>query len=726
MPWRRSPKCELLETRLALTVFTVNNLGDAPINNSDFVVTLRDAITAANNNVAAFPGGPVGDSLLSDTIRFEAGLAGTITLNQGELSVRSRMSISGPGAGVVTVASDMTTTRVFNVSNSMTSIVFVTIRDLTITGGRDSLGGGIINRESLRVENCIIIGNTATMGGGIYNADTGALTVVGGSIEANFGSGSALYNLGQATLSNSSIRNNLGNETGVVTNASSATLTIENSSIDDNDPNALCGGIHNSGALTIRGTTITNNKSQGGFVGGVLNDVGGTATLLNCTISGNSESAVGGVLNSSTMTLQNCTISEHTGFSLAGGVSNSGTMRLQNCTISGNQANIIGATGGVLNAYGATALTIENCTITQNRGGSTGGLDHESLDDATLYNTIVADNFKGSGSMRSDIFVVFPLNSLSSFNLVGVAINNGGGVGIVNGSNGNQVGVTNPRLGPLANNGGPTLTHALLAGSPAIDAGDPAAVAVVNDILPYDQRSFAFSRVIDGDGTGPPRIDIGAFELHTLTPATPALFGDYNQNGTVDAADYTLWRDTFGLSGLAAFSGADGDGNGVIGPGDYNVWRAHFGQSLPGAASNAASQESSAVTPLTTPANFVEQSQVEGKTLVTAAGEGVASPRSVAKAGVGLNLVSLAGVANFLQIRTRQLATGANERSVAPPRDDALLAWLSAPRSMESLLADEIGLSRHSNEDVTCVDGSERYCLDEIFASLASTRFFDF
>jgi hypothetical protein len=67
----------------------------------------------------------------------------------------------------------------------------------------------------------------------------------------------------------------------------------------------------------------------------------------------------------------------------------------------------------------------------------------------------------------------------------------------------------------------------------------------------------------------------------TPSPPSPALPGDYNGNGTVDAADFTVWRDALGQSGLVPYSGADGNGNGSIGPEDYAIWKSHFGQSAP-------------------------------------------------------------------------------------------------------------------------------------------------
>jgi hypothetical protein len=119
-----------------------------------------------------------------------------------------------------------------------------------------------------------------------------------------------------------------------------------------------------------------------------------------------------------------------------------------------------------------------------------------------------------------------------------------------------------PLLGPLGDNGGPTLTHALLSNSPAFGLGSN----------PYgfttDQRGASNGRAFFG------RIDIGAFELQSLVgPAPP---GDYNRNHSVDAADYVAWRKTVGNT-VPQFSGADGNGNMQIDSMDYLVWRSQFG-----------------------------------------------------------------------------------------------------------------------------------------------------
>jgi hypothetical protein len=119
-----------------------------------------------------------------------------------------------------------------------------------------------------------------------------------------------------------------------------------------------------------------------------------------------------------------------------------------------------------------------------------------------------------------------------------------------------------PLLASLANNGGPTLTHALLTNSPAFGLG--------SNLLSFtaDQRGTTNSRTFLG------RIDIGAFEMQSVVGPVPP--GDYNRNHSVDAADYVVWRKTVGNT-VAQFTGADGNGNLQIDSMDYLVWRSQFG-----------------------------------------------------------------------------------------------------------------------------------------------------
>jgi hypothetical protein len=134
-------------------------------------------------------------------------------------------------------------------------------------------------------------------------------------------------------------------------------------------------------------------------------------------------------------------------------------------------------------------------------------------------------------------------------------------------------GAIDPKLGPLAYNGGPTfrdgsklLTRALLPGSPAIDMGDPTAASGFGNVPLFDQRGQPFARK---NGA---RIDIGAFEWQP-NPLT----GDYNFDGEVDAGDFALWRNT--RNSKIDFR-ADGNGDGIVDDADRDIWRASFGRTL--------------------------------------------------------------------------------------------------------------------------------------------------
>ena len=214
-----------------------------------------------------------------------------------------------------------------------------------------------------------------------------------------------------------------------------------------------------SGTVSISGVTIQNGS--GGEGGGIYNV--GTLTLTNSTVSGNTApSNGGGIYNYSTLTLTNSTVSGNAAPTDGGGIYNfGGTLTLTNSTVSGNTATSSG--GGIYNSsHSYTLATLTNSTITNNSAGSGsgGGIARagSTSNFVNLKNTIVANSTSGGnclGTMASNG------NNLDSDGTCGLA-------GPTDQTN------TNPQLGPLADNGGPTQTHALLAGSPAIDAGNNA------------------------------------------------------------------------------------------------------------------------------------------------------------------------------------------------------------------------------------------------------------
>ena len=311
-------------------------------------------------------------------------------------------------------------------------------------------------------------------------------------------------------------------------------LTIMNGNVTGLFPGGAGGGILNDrGTLTVIGCVIAGNGATGG--GGINNGAsnGGTLTVLNSTISGNVgggiyNTIVSGGSNSASLTVVSSTISGNSSTSGLGAgietsVGSSGTANatIINSTISGNTASGGGSSGGIYAAaiFGGTAtLSITNSTITANNGNNStaaGGIQNAlscsgggCSSTVLLRNTIVAGNTR-SGSAND---IGGTVDSSSSFNLIGF----GGSGGLTNGVNNNQVGVVSPLLGTLANNGGPTQTHALLPGSPAINAGSNAILPAdtfdldgdsnTAEALPVDQRGAGFSRIVNTT------VDIGAFE----------------------------------------------------------------------------------------------------------------------------------------------------------------------------------------------------------------------
>ncbi len=281
----------------------------------------------------------------------------------------------------------------------------------------------------------------------------------------------------------------------------------------------------NSGAhVVISNLTITGGMGNGG---GVLNK--GTLMLNNVTISGNTAGdptngggTGAGIWNdpNGDLTLNNSTISDNTALgnssynpSRGGGIANYGTLTLNNSTVSGNSA-LEGSGGGISNTLPASTLTLNNSTISDNSAigalGNGSGIDN--LGKLHIRNTIIA------GNLDDDVYGIF---TSEGHNLIGNAT---GGSGF-RPDLGDLLNL-DPLLGPLGDNGGPTPIHALLQGSPAIDADDNATCAS------EDQRGVF--RPQDGNQDGTTTCDIGAYEFDdipskaTVTPVpidtlTPTL-----------------------------------------------------------------------------------------------------------------------------------------------------------------------------------------------------------
>ncbi|MFZ1728947.1 MAG: choice-of-anchor Q domain-containing protein [Bacteroidota bacterium] len=259
------------------------------------------------------------------------------------------------------------------------------------------------------------------------------------------------------------------------------------------------------GSLTMNDCVVRNNTASA--TAGAIAMGFATVNLNRCTVSGNVCGNVSGLyLQDGTTVINSCTINGNSGPGISEAIRNNAangttSLTLINSTVSGNTAgtgnSAIRGQGG---ASGTSSITLVNSTITQNTTNAAGqhgaiwlqpGPTHMLL----LQNTIVSGNL--SGGLPYDIDG--SADPASTNNLIGT------GGGLSNGVNGNIVGVNDPILGPLQNNGGPTATHEPLCSSPAIDAGSNSVTG-----LPYslttDQRGAGFARSSHGT------VDIGAYE----------------------------------------------------------------------------------------------------------------------------------------------------------------------------------------------------------------------
>jgi len=308
-------------------------------------------------------------------------------------------------------------------------------------------------------------------------------------------------------------------------------VTIRNGNAADG------GGISNTGTLTLNNVIVTSNAATDDG-GGIYNATGGTLTLTDVAISSNTATDDGGgiCVYDGTVTMTGVTINGNTAGGLGGGISNDRTITLTNVTISGNTAGSRG--GGFENAD--TAI-LTNVTISNNSGDGFLQQGYASTN-ATLKNTLIANNTPANCDL---------LKALTSQGYNLSSDNSCAGSFTATGDLNN----TNPLLSALADNGGSTQTHALQAGSPAIDAG-------TNTGCPStDQRGV--TRPLDGDGDGSTICDIGAFEYNPSSGTTywtsgwvainqnETLTFEHNLGGNPDDYAVDLWfNDTDGGFGV--------------------------------------------------------------------------------------------------------------------------------------------------------------------------------
>jgi hypothetical protein len=505
--------------------------------------SLRAAITTANsNNEDDTINLPAGTYFLSGEASEDANASGDLDINTSH-----SITIIGEGEAATFIDGNQID-RVLHILKGTVSISGVTIKNGKASDSDDHWtidckgedGGGIYNHGTLTLTDCAISTNSAGdgsecgsciggNGGGIFSDDE--LTLINCIVNNNIvgygsfcldsfnpdGLGGGIYNSGTLKIFSCSISDNISGANG-------------SSQFNGGEG----GGIFNSGGANLTECTINNNTTGGGADGGGIYN-SGSATLTDCTVSNNKtgdgfgddyESPAvgpgwgGGIYTSGTITLNRCLISNNKAgdgqdYYLSGGGSGGGICcsgkkaTLTNCTISNNRSGDGGlgfsGSGGGISAK--SELTLINCTVCNNRigepgqeellygnGGSGGGIEAKGVN---IKNTIIANNLANSKDNGPDCWG--EINSLG-YNLI-EDIN---GCTITGNLTGNITG-QDPMLGSLADNGGPTQTHALLPGSPGIDGGNSPGIY-------EDQRGYTRPVNIPGVPNVSDGSDIGAYE----------------------------------------------------------------------------------------------------------------------------------------------------------------------------------------------------------------------
>lgn len=518
----------MLVKSLSAGTFTVTRFDD-PVRDACLAgdCSLREAVHAANQSVAD-------DEIILSAGVYELTQEGRDEEKNdtGDLDIGGNLVIRGAGI-FDTIIDGNRIDRVFDVDPSLNNVRVEFVDLAVINGDADGNGGGIQNRGTLTLTRVSVNDNFVTgFGGGIDNRDGATLTIIESVVAENQAEGgaagirntSSTLTIEDSAIIDNEVLDSSGNDGGGIYTVGEASLSVSGSLISGNHARFNGGGIHASATSSITVTDTEISENTAGSRGGALRDFGtAVITFTRCTIRDNRAPTnhggglyvLAGDASAGEFNLIDSTVSGNESGAAGGGVHIGPfkTANIINSTISGNTAAEEG--GGVYVTGTGTVANILSSTIVNNiadgasditeRGG---GLNATGPEAVNLSHTILANNFAGAAD--SDCF-----GNITSggFNLIEDlsfrCVLGGDPTGNIDG--------VDPLLGPLADNGGPTQTHALLDGSPAIDAGGPNCEAA-------DQRGE--SRAKDGDDDGAALCDIGSFEKAAVPTAPPVQFNN--------------------------------------------------------------------------------------------------------------------------------------------------------------------------------------------------------
>jgi len=399
-----------------------------------------------------------------------------------------------------------------------------------VTNTNDSGAGSL--RQAIADANSSAGQDTILFSGDVFN-DTTADTITLTSGELTLTDPDLTLISTTGTGASVTISGSTSNPSRIFTLNSGASAELDGLTLTNGSTSTDGGAISNSGTLTVRNSTLSNNRALNG--GAIANS--GQLTIINSTLEGNrANTNGGGITSSGTLTLVNSALITNRAGS-GGGLftATAGNLPFQtsvfNTTFSGNRAFFGG--GGIY--HGSGTLQVLNSTLTNNIVDLNQGRGLFLAAAANLTevgNTIIAGNVSPGGA-GNDVTAEAASGTLVSLggNLIG--IDNTSGIFT---QPGDQTNVTNPGLAPLANNGGPTRTHALLVTSSAVNGGQPGNVPPdasdldgdgnITEAIPVDQRGLP--RISGGT------VDIGAFEFAfpSLSMSSALLSQPEGNNGS--------------------------------------------------------------------------------------------------------------------------------------------------------------------------------------------------